>query len=265
MKLNITKIGSGKPQIAIVGCLHGDEIIGKKAIDELKKIKLLRGSLKLVVANEKALRAKKRMVEKDLNRSFPGKKNGCYEEKLAHCLIKEILPADVVIDVHATNSNFERLAITSKLDKKTKQILKHLPCDKVALISSEAFGENSMIRFAKVGIAIEYGPNKKGGNYGKALDDILILLKNLEMIEGIKKNYSRKELYEVEGKYAVDSNFKASKKIKNFKLIKKGETIGQTGTRKIRSTKSFYPLFLGEKSYKNTLAIMAGKKEIILK
>lgn len=264
MKINITKIGYGKPAISVVGCLHGDEIIGKKVIDELKKVDLLKGSLKLIVANEKALQKKQRMVAKDLNRSFPGKKNGTYEEQLAHSISKEIKNSDIVIDIHATTSNFDRIVIVTNLQKTTRNLLSLVPCKKVALIRKNVFGGGEMIRSVKVGLAIEYGPNKKGANYKKALLEIMAILKNLGMVKGTKLLYGKKELYNVGGSYKVPLHFKTNKNIKNFKLVKKGAVIGWSAGKEIRSSKNFFPIFVGEESYKGILAITASKSKLNL-
>lgn len=264
MKLNITKIGYGKPLISIVGCLHGNEIIGKRVIDKLKDICLLKGSLKLIVANEKAIQKKQRIVDGDLNRSFPGKKNGNYEERLAHSISKEIKDSDIVIDIHATTSDFDRIAIITNLLKATKNILRLVPCEKVALIRKNVFGGGEMIRSVNVGLAIEYGPNKKGTNYKKALIEIMAILKNLDMIKGSKLNYVKKELYAVTGSYKIPKFFKTSKNIKNFKLVKKGAVIGWSAGKEMRSNKNFYPVFVGEENYKGILAITASKSKLNL-
>jgi hypothetical protein len=121
-----------------------------------------------------------------------------------------------------------------------------------------------MIRFAKTGIALEYGPDKNGKNYKKALQEILVILKNLKMIKGSQKSYAQKELYTVNGLYKIPSIFKIDKNIKNFKLIKKDEIIGSSFGKKITSNKTFYPLFIGEESYRETLAITASKNKLDL-
>ncbi len=264
MRLNITKIGQGKPLVSIVGCLHGDEVIGKKVIDELKKVDLLKGSLKLIIANEKAMQKKQRMITKDLNRSFPGKKNGNYEERLAYCISKEIEDSDIVIDIHATTSDFDRIVIVTNLQKTTKNLLRLVPCKNVALIRKNVFGGGEMIRFAKIGLAIEYGPDKKGANYRKALLEIMTVLKNLGMIKGPVILHDKKELYTVGVSYKVPLLFETSKNVKNFKLIKKDATIGCSAGKKIRSNKEFYPIFVGEESYKGILAITASKSKLNL-
>jgi succinylglutamate desuccinylase len=258
MKISLTKIGKGRPEIAVVGCLHGDEIIGKKVIAELKKVTLQNGSLKLIIANEKAL------VRQDLNRSFPGKKKGNHEERLAYLIHKEIRNSDIVLDIHATTANFDRVVLVTNLRSPIRNILRLIPCKNIVLLENKIFGKGAMIRFAKTGIAIEYGPDKKGGNYKKALQEILTILKNLNLLSGAKKNYPKKELYTVEGSCEIASNFKINKNIKNFKLIKKGDLLGKISGKKEISKQNFYPLFVGEKSYQGILAIMANKSILTL-
>lgn len=264
MKLNISKIGQNKPEIVVVGCLHGDEIIGKKVINDLRRLTLLRGSLKFVIANELALSKKKRMIQKDLNRSFPGKKKGLYEERLAYYLKKELKSADYVIDIHATNANFDKLVIVTDWEKPTKDFLRMIPSKKVALIKKNVFGGGEMIREVKRGVAIEYGPDKDGKNYKKALRDVLIILANLKMVKSTGRIYRNKDLYVVYDSYKVPPTFKQNKRLKDFQLIKKGSSVGKVGNKNLISENSFYPLFLGRGKYKGNLAIMADKKKIVI-
>ena len=73
---NLITIGKGKPYICIIGCLHGDEIIGKKAIDVFKRLNLKRGTITFIIAHSAAMKKNKRFLDRDLNRVFPGKKIG---------------------------------------------------------------------------------------------------------------------------------------------------------------------------------------------
>ncbi|MCG2809538.1 MAG: succinylglutamate desuccinylase/aspartoacylase family protein, partial [Candidatus Portnoybacteria bacterium] len=75
-----------KIKVAIIGCVHGDEVIGKKIINELKNLKFKEGSLGFFIANQPALNKNKRFIKQDLNRSFPGNINGIAEEKIAYSL-----------------------------------------------------------------------------------------------------------------------------------------------------------------------------------
>ena len=253
-----------KPKIAIVGCVHGDEIIGKKIINELKDLKTKNGSLHFIIANQSALNKNKRYLKKDLNRSFPGSHNGTAEEKIAHSLKNKLNKFDITIDIHATNSNIGKLAVITVFGSKVKNLLKLIPVNKVVLIRKKVFGGKELINHVKLGISLEYGPNKSGKNYKNGLKDIKIILKNLGLLSGKKKIYKHKEFYTVSGLYNVSNNFKQASCLKNFQLIKKGQFIGQINKKKIKSTKNFYPLFLGKGRYKKTLALIAEKKEIEL-
>ena len=97
--------GNKKPIISIIGCIHGDEPSGKKIINRLKNYlsinsKNITGTIKLIIANEKALKKDNRYIDKDLNRSFPGKKDSrVYEEKLAFKLVKELKNSKSIIKI----------------------------------------------------------------------------------------------------------------------------------------------------------------------
>ena len=264
-KINQTVIGSGRPKIAIIGCVHGDEIIGKKVIKEIKKMKIIRGTLGLFIANEPALLKKKRELKTDLNRSFPGKKGARFESGLAYRLHREVIKYDLVIDIHATNSRFDKLAIVTRLDEPIKKLLALVPIKKVMLARQSVFGGKEMITHAKTGLAIEYGPNKSGKNYRHALADMSTLLANLGMISGARKKFTTKELYDASGTYKVPEDFRQNNDLQDFHKIKKGQIIGKAKRRAIHSRKDFYPLFLGKGAYKGTLAIAAKKRIIKLK
>ncbi len=258
-------ISSGNPKIAIVGCVHGDEIIGKLVIREIKKLKNIKGTLGLIIANEPAMLKKKRELKKDLNRSFPGKKGARFEAGLAYRLHQELKKYDLAIDIHATNSRFDKLAIVTRLDPQTKKLLSMVPIKKVMLARQSVFGGQEMITHAKAGLAIEYGPNKSGKNYRKALSDMLALLTNLGVIVGSKKEFTAKELYDAFGVYKVSDGFCQNKDLRDFHKIRKGQAIGKIKKKIVYSRKDFYPLFLGKGAYKGTLAIAAKKRIIKLK
>ncbi len=263
MSYIIKTIGFGGPSVAIVGCLHGDEVLGKKVIDELSSIKLKQGTLSFIIANTRALAENKRFIKKDLNRSFPGKKDSECEEKIAYHLTKILKDFDYVIDIHATDSNIGTLIIITSLNKNIKNFLKHIPVARVALMRKNEFSKGNMLGFCKIGISLEYGPDKTGGNYKKALTDVKMILKNIGLLSGGKKIFPEKELYAISGVYHTDYGFKQNNKLRNFCLIKTGQVIGVLNREEIISEKEFFPLFLGKGAYSGTLALIADKKEKI--
>lgn len=259
MDFTVTTIGEGKPSIAIVGCVHGNELVGKKVIGKLKKIKLKKGSLSLIIANTKAVKAKKRGLKKDLNRIFPGKKNGDYEERLAYDLALFLKDFDYVVDVHGTSSNIDSLIITTKLNKETKKLLKATPVKKTVLVSKSFFNNGTLMSVPKAGIVLEYGPDKLAKDYSKALRDVRGILRNLGFIAGAKKNSGQKDFYYIEKSYVVPTGFKPVASLQDFKKINKGDVIGYFKKREVKSKLSFYPVFVGKGSYDKTIALIGQK------
>jgi predicted deacylase len=111
--LAIGRVGSGRPVGLVVAGIHGDEgPWGAWAIRKLLEatsLGELRGSLRIVpVANPLAMEADARnspLDSLDLNRSFPGRREGSHTERLAAALTEGAVEgADVVLDLHGGGS-----------------------------------------------------------------------------------------------------------------------------------------------------------------
>jgi predicted deacylase len=97
------------PSVLIMAALHGDEVTGieiaRRMLVALKRRPLDRGTLIAIpVLNVFGFLAMQREMPdgRDLNRCFPGSAQGSLASRLAHTLVKEVLPAaDLVIDLHA--------------------------------------------------------------------------------------------------------------------------------------------------------------------
>lgn len=102
---------SGK-KIVIIGGIHGNEIAGIKAAEELRNLSLKRGQFAIIPkANIEACTAGERMpyYMSDLNRAFPGRVNGTDSEKLAYDIYNFIMKEkpDLVIDMHEWERRFD--------------------------------------------------------------------------------------------------------------------------------------------------------------
>jgi succinylglutamate desuccinylase len=214
--LKPTKNKEKEPSIVVVGCLHGNELVGHKVIKELKKIKIIKGQLKTIIANPKAMRVNKRFIDHDLNRSFPGNKNSkLLEEKLAVKILKMISPSDYVLDIHSTSSDTKNVIIIKKRNAMIDKMLSIINPNKVVLMPKN-YGDGSLINFCS-GISIEYGKDKNKDTFTKSLNDIKRLMSNLEMIEGNSpKIINKTEFYQVFGAETKHKGFKLNKLIHNF-------------------------------------------------
>jgi uncharacterized protein len=102
------------PTLAIIAGVHGAEyapiIAGQRLLARLKTLDV-RGTVHLVlVANPPALFKRTIFYSpadwKNLNRVFPGKRDGTYAERTAYMLMTEVIDkCDFLIDLHAGDSN----------------------------------------------------------------------------------------------------------------------------------------------------------------
>lgn len=91
------------PTIVVIGGLHGDEKAGYLAARELRNWTITRGKLVLVTdAHIEAIRRDVRAYPRNMNRLFPGKKDGDAMEKLAFGIWQLIVKSkpDLVLTLH---------------------------------------------------------------------------------------------------------------------------------------------------------------------
>jgi len=247
----VKTLGKGHPRVAIVGCVHGDEIIGKQIISALENLELEKGSLKLVIANTLAMSRNVRFIDADLNRVFPGKSDGNHEEKLAYRLKKELSDSEYVIDIHSTTAKTPSFIIVTK--RECLYLARLIPIRRVVLMTDKLAKGRALIDHVKCGISIEFSkyiPRKI------ALDYIKVALSNLGLIR-YKTKTVMQEIYEAYDIMYKPPNFRGS--LRNFRLKKKGSVIGHSNGKPVVSTEDFYPIFFGEKAYKNILCIKTKK------
>jgi predicted deacylase len=114
----VAKNGKG-PTVLLTGGVHGDEYEGPIALFRLvRELDWRRLSGRIIVApalNYPAFRAATRVSPIDainLNRTFPGKRDGTATEMIAHYVTSVLLPmADYLLDFHAGGSSLRYLPL----------------------------------------------------------------------------------------------------------------------------------------------------------
>lgn len=263
---NIQKIKQlSSPKILLNVCTHGNEQVGLRVADYFKDVQPVFGHLVINIANTRAVEKNKRFIKDDLNRVFPGKEHGSYEEKLAHKMKPFIESFDVVIDVHSTESGVTSSLIIVDYTPKIKSIVQAISPKRV--IHMRATKSNSLISCAKVGIGFEYGKDKSVRTYNETVQGIKRLLVHYKMLtpkQSPRKSTHPVELYEATHTVAKPEGFVVLSRIKNFSLIKKGEPLGyNTKTKeKIFAKEDFYPVLFGKNTY-GTIFGFAAKKRLL--
>ena len=229
-------------KLAIVPCVHGIEPYGIEVVKIFPNIPFF-------IGNPLALERETVFVESNLNRSFPGKENGTYEERLAFGLTNKLKDFDYVIDLHSSSNKCPIFGIISKPNNEKIEFAKKLGL-KMLVIMSEKFEENNaLIDWVKCGLSLEVGPHERKEN----INDAASLIKNF--IDNKNKNESMAifEIFEIVKKRA--SNIL----IKNFESIKEGDLIASDKNNKQYAEFDFTGVLVDEKSYGDVLCLAARK------
>lgn len=171
-------------KILIVGATHGHEKIGLRVIAELRKLNLDSNQVEFVVGNPKASELGVPFTKGDLNRVFPGRPDGNYEERRAFELSTQILQTDLVIDIHSTKTTDlgkNSMVIVTKYDEETERVLALISPPKVLIMRYKS--DNALISQAKVGIAFEYGLDDSESVLKATVHDIASILKSYGLIK----------------------------------------------------------------------------------
>ena len=245
----------------VIGCLHGHELIGKRVIEELRTLSISGGTLITVIANTRAIKDGVRFISQDLNRAFPGKQDGNYEQRLAHELMPLLKKADIVIDIHSTTVGLASSVILTKVNNPIRKLLSFINPKRV-IVMQKKVGKTSLTGNCKAGISLEYGADKSERAYKENIRDILNILNGYGISTGRKasaKGATKTEYFESLGTLSRRPGFKLKKEIKNFLLVKKGDVIGTKGEEEQQAEFDFYPFLFREKSYKEIWGFMAKK------
>jgi succinylglutamate desuccinylase len=225
--------------IALVYCLHGDEILGKNIA---RKIKKEFPKIETIEGNPRAINDKKRFIKKDLNRIFPGKVDGDYEERLAYDIKKKLKRFDYVIDIHTTTTVSEPFLIITKKTSEIKKLVEAFPLRNVVVMAKDIAEGKALIDNVACGVSVEF---TKDISLGSAYETIKKTIENLYSDKSLEK----KRYYETIRIIEKTKDLDFISEIKNFELIKKDTVIAESRDAVLISREDFYPIFYGQKSF----------------
>ena len=201
-KNRITGKNPKKKRLVIVTGIHGDEFEGQYICYEMvrrltKKQEKLTGTvdvypalnpLGLDVASHKVPK-----LEMDLNRMFPGNKNGTAMERVAAAIVEDISGADMCLDMHASNSfvrEIPQVRLNEDFAEKMLPFAKLLNADMVWTNATATVHEStlahSMNMLGVPSMVVEMGVgNRIDRVYGnQVVEGIFHLMEELGMWEG---------------------------------------------------------------------------------
>ncbi|MBD5463511.1 MAG: succinylglutamate desuccinylase [Lachnospiraceae bacterium] len=189
-------------RIAIVTGIHGDEFEGQYICYEMTRRIMeepdkLSGTVDIYPAlNPLGLDNADHKIPKlglDLNRMFPGKKNGTAMERVAAAIVEDLSGADMCLDVHAGDifvKEIPQVRVSEQFADRLLPYAKLLNADMVWMNATATVHEStltySMNMLGVPSMVVEMGVGTRiDRNYGSQIvEGIFHLMKELEMWEG---------------------------------------------------------------------------------
>jgi hypothetical protein len=130
--MRVEQLGTGEPEVAIIGGIHGDEPCGVHAVEQLiAESPSVERPVALVIANEEALEAGERYLDEDLNRAFPGDSNAETRERRLAAEMSERLGDCTTLSMHSTQSYHGMFAIVEEMTDYARNVCPRLSVDAV--------------------------------------------------------------------------------------------------------------------------------------
>lgn len=155
IKKNRIQYGNSRKRICIVTGTHGDELEGQFVCYQLQKILNSRKDINGIIdiypsLNPLGMDSMNRKVpffDLDMNRIFPGDKEGSLVESVAYDLVSDLKGADLVIDIHASNvylKEIPQIRINETQADNLIDLAKHMNVDYIWIHSASTVLESTL-------------------------------------------------------------------------------------------------------------------------
>lgn len=189
-------------RMAIVTGIHGDEFEGQYICYEMTRRIManqdkLRGTVDFYPAlNPLGLDSADHKIPKlgmDLNRMFPGKKNGTTMERVAAAIVEDISGADMCLDLHASDifvKEIPQVRVSEEFAKKLLPYARLLNTDMVWVNASVTVHESTLVHSMNMlgvpSLVVEMGVGTRiDRGYGdQVVEGIFHVMKELQMWDG---------------------------------------------------------------------------------
>lgn len=253
--MRVEVLGEGKPEYAVVACVHGDETCGWHAFNRFKREGFeIEKPVKLILANERAFKLGKRYCDTDLNRICPGDPDSdLHEERLAYSLRKE-LEGLKFLDIHSSESLTTSLGITVGQKEEKLELLRNTGVDRVVDMD---YVDGGITRDLE-GVVVESGYKDDQ----KAAENAYRMMKNFLAAHGVidagSETGGDPEIFEVYGT-GDGSGFRFV--AENFKKVEEGEVYARKQAEEKVAEEDFYPVLMSTSGYEDMVGFKAKKVE----
>jgi succinylglutamate desuccinylase len=255
----------GPTSIVLAG-VHGNERCGVEALGRmLPSLKIQKGRVLFGYGSPRAIMRNVRLTESDLNAMFkpddmlPPEKRRSYEYARAQFLKPYLDQADVLLDIHASNTpGSPSFAIC---ESNASDIVRFLPVSIVASGFDQVQPGGTdyyMNQKGKIGICIECGYVGDPASTEVAQRSITAFLVSRGHIGGELQTYAQSSI-RMSFMYITRTGFLPANPFKDFESVAAGQLIGVDGREEVRAQEGGIILFSRNRKGPNEEAFLLGK------
>lgn len=255
--MRVVQLGSGRPEVAVVGAIHGDEPSGAVAIERLiEDPPAVQRPVKLIIANEEALEQGARFLESDLNRAFPGDPTSDrLEDRLAARLLEE-LEGCVTLALHSTQSFAEPFAIVGRVDDTARRIVPSLPVS--YLVETGEFAEGRLLPHIRV-IEVECGLQGSPEAADNAEAVVRAFLAATGVTAGPPDETRSVEVFRLRTQVAKPPADEYAVAVDSFERVAPGTAYARANGRTLTTDTEFYPVLMSAYGYEDIFGYKADR------
>jgi predicted deacylase len=253
--MKVIKMGNGDAELAVVACMHGEELCGKKALEKFLENGIdLEKPVKFIFANEEAMQEGDRFLDTDLNRCFPGDpESESHEERLAAELMEE-LEGLKTLTLHSMKNFEEMFCLVNGIDKD----LVTAPGVGKA-VDVEPLDKDSIEKYLEA-VSVETG---SVGSDKAERNSYEVMLNFLAYFGAVDRKTALEDpelfqMYEV-----VEGNYEFL--AENFVEVEEGEKFAEKDEEVLRAEEAFYPVLMSTDGYDEILGFKGRRPENELK
>lgn len=255
----VEQLGSGEPEVAVVGGIHGDEPCGVHAVETLlADSPTVERPVAFVTANEEAVERGVRYVDTDLNRSFPGDPDStAHEERLAARLVDEIGDC-TTLALHSTQSYAGMFALVDEVDDLARRVCPRLPID--AVIETSEANEGRIFAGVPATIEVECGYQGSPAAADNAVTITRAFLRALDVLPGEPDGTDGDlPVFDLGGPIPKDVGDVYEVYANNFEEVRVGERVAATDGEPVVAEEDFYPVLLSSEGYEDVFGYTAER------
>lgn len=249
---DVTVFGSGDADVAVVGCVHGDEPAGVRAMHRiLQERPEFRDAMKFVVANPPAAIANRRYLDVDMNRVFPGDVHVEDRERRLAAQLVDATEGCVTVSFHTTHATPEPIAFVTGGNPRALETASRLPLQYV--VNEEAVIDTAFSSTEGV-VSIEAGKPGRHGAAAKAEKLVRCFLEDEGVLDGSPlavrdTSPTYYETYDTVEKPSGGSTYELI--ARNFDRVDAGTAYARSEDGALVADEPFVPVLMSETGYSN--------------